>query len=274
MEREMKLELELKEAQNAWGLLCEQKETARKTVLSNAFDSFTAPENTRLTILATSIEFQSFDGRYANTLARLSVDTAYGEDYSQKGYEGGYRFNSGGKEEIKFLPAMAKFITIASEKIDVICKLFVDIDLSFGPKLLEARKVRDAIERELSEIDNARQQVKRDNILKLMKSDDGFVPLVAKPNKEYAWDRQTPLTMKFNWEVPHPVLIKIVGTSVSGKSVKVQVSVARYDGSIHTYEPETVRMDNINSFIHREVNFRDRVESKLEEFEIKQGLLL
>lgn len=274
MEREMKLELELKEAQNAWGLLCEQKETARKTVLSNAFDSFTAPENTRLTILATSIEFQSFDGRYANTLARLSVDTAYGEDYSQKGYEGGYRFNSGGKEEIKFLPAMAEFITIASEKIDVICKLFVDIDLSFGPKLLEARKVRDAIERELSEIDNARQQAKRDNILKLMKSDDGFVPLVAKPNKEYAWDRQTPLTMKFNWEVPHPVLIKIVGTSVSGKSAKVQVSVARYDGSIHTYEPETVRMDNINAFIYREVNFRDRVESKLEEFEIKQGLLL
>jgi len=274
MEREMKLELELKEAQNAWGLLCEQKETARKTVLSNAFDSFTAPENTRLTILATSIEFQSFDGRYANTLARLSVDTAYGADYSQKGYEGGYRFNSGGKEEIKFLPAMAEFITIASEKIDVICKLFVDIDLSFGPKLLEARKVRDAIERELSEIDNARQQAKRDDILKLMKSDDGFVPLVAKPNKEYAWDRQTPLTMKFNWEVPHPVLIKIVGTSVSGKSAKVQVSVARYDGSIHTYEPETVRMDNINSFIHREVNFRDRVESKLEEFEIKQGLLL
>jgi len=274
MEREMKLELELKEAQNACGLLYDQKETARKTVLSNAFDSFTAPENTRLTILATSIEFQSFDGRYANTLARLSVDTAYGEDYSQKGYEGGYRFNSGGKEEIKFLPAMAEFITIASEKIDVICKLFVDIDLSFGPKLLEARKVRDAIERELSEIDNARQQAKRDDILKLMKSDDGFVPLVAKPNKEYAWDRQTPLTMKFNWEVPHPVLIKIVGTSVSGKSAKVQVSVARYDGSIHTYEPETVRMDNINSFIHREVNFRDRVESKLEEFEIKQGLLL
>lgn len=274
MEREMKLELELKEAQNAWGLLCEQKETARKTVLSNAFDSFTAPENTRLTILATSIEFQSFDGRYANTLARLSVDTAYGEDYSQKGYEGGYRFNSGGKEEIKFLPAMAEFITIASEKIDVICKLFVDIDLSFGPKLLEARKVRDAIERELSEIDNARQQAKRDNILKLMKSDDGFVPLVAKPNKEWSWDRQTPLTMKFNWEVSHPVLIKIVGTSVSGKSAKVQVSVARYDGSIHTYEPETVRMDNINAFIYREVNFRDRVESKLEEFEIKQGLLL
>ena len=274
MEREMKLELELKEAQNAWGLLCEQKETARKTVLSNAFDSFTAPENTRLTILATSIEFQSFDGRYANTLARLSVDTAYGEDYSQKGYEGGYRFNSGGKEEIKFLPAMAEFITIASEKIDVICKLFVDIDLSFGPKLLEARKVRDAIERELSEIDNARQQAKRDNILKLMKSDDGFVPLVAKPNKEWSWDRQTPLTMKFNWEVPHPVLIKIVGTSVSGKSAKVQVSVARYDGSVHTYEPETVRMDNINAFIYREVNFRDRVESKLEEFEIKQGLLL
>lgn len=274
MEREMKLELELKEAQNAWGLLCEQKETARKTVLSNAFDSFTAPENTRLTILVTCIEFQSFDGRYANTLARLSVDTAYGEDYSQKGYEGGYRFNSGGKEEIKFLPAMAEFITIASEKIDVICKLFVDIDLSFGPKLLEARKVRDAIERELSEIDNARQQAKRDNILKLMKSDDGFVPLVAKPNKEWSWDRQTPLTMKFNWEVSHPVLIKIVGTSVSGKSAKVQVSVARYDGSIHTYEPETVRMDNINSFINREVNFRDRVESRLEEFEIKQGLLL
>ena len=274
MEREMKLELELKEAQNAWGLLCEQKETARKTVLSNAFDSFTAPENTRLTILATSIEFQSFDGRYANTLARLSVDTAYGEDYSQKGYEGGYRFNSGGKEEIKFLPAMAKFITIASEKIDVICKLFVDIDLSFGPKLLEARKVRDAIERELSEIDNARQQAKRDDILKLMKSDDGFVPLVAKPNKEYAWDRQTPLTMKFNWEVPHPVLIKIVGTSVSGKSVKVQVSVARYDGSIHTYEPENVRMENINSFISSEVYFRDRVESNLETFEVTRGLLL
>ena len=57
MEREMKLELELKEAQNAWGLLYDQKETARTTVLSNAFDGFDAPENTRLTILATSIEF-------------------------------------------------------------------------------------------------------------------------------------------------------------------------------------------------------------------------
>ena len=85
MEREMKLELELKEAQNACGLLYDQKETARKTVLSNAFDGFTAPENTRLTILATSIEFQSFDGRYANTLARLSVDTAYNAEYTLEG---------------------------------------------------------------------------------------------------------------------------------------------------------------------------------------------
>ena len=270
MEREMKLELELKEAQNACGLLYDQKKTARTTVLSNAFDGFDAPENTRLTIFGTSIEFQSFDGRYANTLARLSVDTAYGEDYSQKGYEGGYRFNSGGIEEIKFLPAMAEFMTIASEKIDVICKLFDDIDLSFGPKMIEARKVRDAIERELGEIDLRRQQDKKDAILNLMKSDDGFVPLIARPNKELAWDRQTRLTIKFDWEVS-PVLIKIVGMTASGKSAKVQVSVARYDGNIHTYEPETVRMDNINSFIRSEVNFRDRVESKLEEFEIKQG---
>lgn len=274
MEREMKLELELKEAQNAWGLLYEQKETARKTVLSNAFDGFDAPENTRLTIFPTSIEFQSFDGQYASTLARLSVDTAYGADYSQKGYEGGYRFNSGGKEEIKFLPAMAEFITIASEKIDMICKLFVDIDLSFGPKMIEARKVRDAIERELGEIENARQQAKRDAILDLMKSDAGFVPLVARPNKEYAWDRMMPLTMKFNWEITNPVLIKIVGMSASGKSAKVQVSIGRYDGSTHTYESVTIRMDNIDTFIRREVNFRDTVESKLEEFVIKQGLLL
>jgi hypothetical protein len=274
MEREMKLELELKEAQNAYGLLYGQKETARKTVLSNAFDGFDAPENTRLTILETSIEFQHFDGRYANTLARLSVDTAYSEDYTQKGYEGGYRFNSGGKEEIKFLPAMADFITIASEKIDVICKLFVDIDLSFGPKMIEARKVRDAIERELREIDNARQQAKKDAILDLMKSDEGFVPVIAKPINGYGWPRSISLTMKWDWEIHSPALIKVVGQSASGKSVKVQVSRKNYDGSLHTYQVETIRMDNLTSFINREVNLRDKVESELEKFEIQQGLLL
>ena len=275
MEREMKLELELKEAQNAWGLLCEQKETARKTVLSNAFDSFTAPENTRLTILATSIEFQSFDGRYANTLARLSVDTAYNEDYSKKGYKGGYRFNSGGDEEIKFLPAIADFITIASEKIDVICKMFVDIDLVFGPKLMEARKVRDGIQTELNQIDFQRQQAKRDAILDLMKSDAGFVPLKAKKTDDnWGYTQKTDLKMKFDWTVSDPTLIKIVGMSSSGKSAKVEVSIERYDGSIHTFQPENVRMENINAFIRSEVYFRDRVESNLDTFEVTRGLLL
>lgn len=270
----MKLELELKEAQNAWGLLYEQKEIARKTVISNAFDGFDAPEGTRLDICATSIEFQGFDGRYANTLARLSIDTAYGEDYSQKGYQGSYRFNSGGDEEIKFLPAIAEFITIASEKIDMICKLFVDIDRSFGPKMIESRKVRDGIERELREIEYAHQQAKKDAILDLMKSDEGFVPITAKSTSGYGWPKSVSLTMKWDWEIHNPALIKVVGQSASGKSVKVEVSRKNYDGSLHTYQVETIRMVNLTAFIRREVNLRDSIESKSEEFEITQGLLL
>ena len=273
MEKEMKLELQLKEANTAYGLLYDQKEAARTAAISGAFGKFTAPEGTRLSAYETNIEFDRMDGNYAYTLARLSVETAYDENYSKKGYKGAYRFNSGGSEEIKFLPAMAEFITIASEKIDVICKMFVDIDLVFGPKMNEARKVRDGIQRELNEIDYARQQAKKDAILDLMKG-DGFVPLRAKPNKEYGWVQGTNLQMKFNWEVQSPALIKIVGMSASGKSAKVEVSIKRYDDSIHTYQPENVRMDNINAFISREVYFRDRVESELEEFEIVQGLLL
>ena len=142
---------------------------------------------------------------------------------------------------------MAEFITIAAEKIDVICKLFVDIDISFGSKMIEAGKVRDAIERELKEIDRARQQAKKDAILDLMKSDEGFVPVVAKPNKEYGWTRYTNLTMKWDWEIHNPALIKVVGQSASGKSVKVQVSRKNFDGSLHTYQVETIRMDNLTS---------------------------
>jgi len=275
MEREMKLELELKEAQTALGLLCDKKIAARTTTISNAFSSFTAPEGTRLSVREKSVEFERMDGKYAYTLARLSVDTAYDENYSKKGYRGGYRFNSGGDDEIKFLPAIADFITIASKKIDVICKLFVDIDIAFGPKLLEARKVRDEIQRELNQIDFDRQQAKKDAILNLMKSDAGFVPLKAKKTDDnWGYTQKTDLKMKFNWEVHDPCLIKIVGTSASGKSAKVQVSIERYDGSIHTFEPENVRMENINSFISSEVYFRDRVESNLETFEVTRGLLL
>jgi len=275
MEREMKLELELKEAQTALGLLCDKKIAARTTTISNAFSSFTSPEGTRLSVREQSVEFERMDGKYAYTLARLSVDTAYNEDYTKKGYKGGYRFNSGGDEEIKFLPAIADFITIASKKIDVICKLFVDIDLAFGPKLLEARKVRDGIQKELNQIDFDRQQAKKDAILNLMKSDAGFVPLKAKKTDDnWGYTQKTDLKMKFNWEVHDPSLIKIVGMSSSGKSAKVQVSIERYDGSIHTFEPENVRMENINSFISSEVYFRDRVESNLETFEVTRGLLL
>lgn len=271
----MKLELELKEAQTALGLLCDKKIAARTTTISNAFSSFTSPEGTRLSVREQSVEFERMDGKYAYTLARLSVDTAYNEDYTKKGYKGGYRFNSGGDEEIKFLPAIADFITIASKKIDVICKLFVDIDLAFGPKLLEARKVRDGIQRELNQIDFDRQQAKKDAILNLMKSDAGFVPLKAKKTDDnWGYTQKTDLKMKFNWEVHDPSLIKIVGMSSSGKSAKVQVSIERYDGSIHTFEPENVRMENINSFISHEVYFRDRVESNLETFEVTRGLLL
>jgi len=275
MEREMKLELELKEAQTAYGLLCEKKSDARTAAISTAFGSFTALEGTRLQVMEKSIEFQRFDGQYAYTLARLSVDVAYNEDYSKKGYKGGYRFNSGGDEEIKFLPAIADFITIASEKIDVICKMFVDIDLVFGPKLMEARKVRDGIQTELNRIDLQRQQAKKDAILNLMKSDAGFVPLKAKKKDDnWGYTQKTDLKMKFNWEVHDPALIKIVGMSASGKSAKVQVSIERYDGSIHTFEPENVRMENINAFISSEVYFRDRVEANLETFEVTRGLLL
>jgi len=275
MEREMKLELELKEAQTALGLLCDKKIAARTTTISNAFSSFTSPEGTRLSVREQSVEFERMDGKYAYTLARLSVDTAYNEDYTKKGYKGGYRFNSGGDEEIKFLPAIADFITIASKKIDVICKLFVDIDLAFGPKLLEARKVRDGIQKELNQIDFDRQQAKKDAILNLMKSDAGFVPLKAKKTDDnWGYTQKTDLKMKFNWEVHDPSLIKIVGMSSSGKSAKVQVSIERYDGSIHTFEPTNVRMDNIKSFINSEVYFRDRVEANLETFEVTRGLLL
>ena len=275
MEREMKLELELKEAQTAYGLLCDKKVAARTAAVSGAFSKFTAPEGTRLSAYEKSIEFERFDGRYAYTLARLAVDDAYTEDYTKKGYKGGYRFNSGGDEEIKFLPAMADFITIASEKIDVLCKMFVDIDLVFGPKLMEARKVRDGIQTELNQIDFDRQQAKKDAILDLMKSDAGFVPLQAKKtNDGWGYTQNTDLKMKFDWSVSNPSLIKIVGMSPSGKSAKVQVSIDRYDGSTHTFEPTNVRMDNINAFIRHEVYFRDRVEANLETFEVTRGLLL
>ena len=274
MEREMKLELELKEAQTAYGLLCDKKVAARTAAVSGAFGKFTAPEGTRLSAYESSIELQIFDGRYANTLARLSVDTAYDENYSKKGYKGSYRFHSGGDEEIKFLPAIADFITIAADRIDTICKTFVDIDLVFGPKLIEARKVRDGIQTELTQIDLQRQQAKKDAILELMKR-AGFVPLKAKKtNDGWGYTQKTDLKMKFDWTVSDPCLIKIVGMSASGKSAKVQVSIERYDGSIHTFEPENVRMDNINSFINSEVYFRDRVESNLETFEITRGFLL
>ena len=271
----MELELQLKEAQNAYGMLFDQKTAARTTVIANAFSMFTAPEGTRLSVRERSVEFDLIlKSGYPNTLARLEVRDAYTEDYSKKGYEGSYRFNSGGDEEIKFLPAMADFIKIASDKVDVICKLFVDVDTAFGPKLNEARKQRDAIERELSLIDQARQQAKKDAILDLMKSEEGFVPLAARPNKEYGWIQRKELQMKFDWTVSAPALIKVVGMSASGKSAKVVVSIDRHDGSMHTFEPETVRMDNLNSFITREVNFRDNVEANPEEFIITQGLLL
>ena len=169
---------------------------------------------------------------------------------------------------------MADFIKIASDKVDVICKLFVDIDTSFNPKMNEARKQRDAIQRELNDIDHARQQTKKDAILDLMKSEEGLVPLAAKPNKEYSWTQRKELRMKFNWTVTAPALIKVVGMSASGKSVKVEVSTSRLDGSLHPFQPETIRMDNLNSFITREVSFRDHVEANAEEFIIAQGLLL
>jgi len=274
MKKEMELELQLQEAQAAYGMLFDQKAAARTTVIANAFSEFTAPENTRLSARERSVEFELLDGKYANTLARLEIRDAYTEDYLKKGYEGSYRFNSGGDKEIKFLPAMAEFITIASKKVDVICKLFVVIFHSFGLKFNEARKVRDDIQEELNGIDRARQQAKKDAILDLMKSDEGFVPLSAKPTKEYGWTQSIDLTMKFNWTVQSPALIKVIGESSSGKSVKVEVSINRYDGSVHTFDVETIRMDNLTSFINREVSFRDRVESELDQFEIKQGLLL
>ena len=271
----MELELQFKEAQTAYGMLFDQKAAARTTVIANAFSTFTAPEGTRLSVRESAVEFDLIMGSgYINTLARLTVETAYTEDYSKKGYRGAYRFNSGGDEEVKFLPAMADFIKIASDKVDVICKLFVDIDIAFKDKLNEARKQRDAIQKELNDIDHARQQAKKDAILDLMKGDEGFVPLRAKLTKEYGWIQNTKLTMKFNWEVHDPALIKVVGQSASGKSVKVEVSIERYDGSMHTFEVETIRMDNLTNFIRQEVRFRDNVEAKLEEFEIKQGLLL
>jgi len=165
----MELELQLKEAQTAYGMLFDQKAAARNTVIANAFSEFIAPEGTRLSARERNVELEMMDGNYAHTLARLEIRDAYTEDYLKKGYEGAYRFNSGGDKEIKFLPAMAEFITIASNKVDKICKLFVDIDIAFKDKLAEARKVRDSIERELNEIQYARQQAKKDAILDLMK---------------------------------------------------------------------------------------------------------
>jgi len=51
MKREMELELKLKEAQTAYGMLFDQKAAARNTVIANAFSEFIAPEGTRLVLV-------------------------------------------------------------------------------------------------------------------------------------------------------------------------------------------------------------------------------
>ena len=272
--KKVELELQLTEQQTALGLIEDQKINARTLTISSAFGGFTAPEGLRVDAFERRIELQQLqENGYPHTLARLEIDREYSYDYTQKGYKASYRFNSGNNDQIQFLPAIADFITIASQKADVICRLFVDIDSAFKDKVLEATKAVNAIHRRISEINRAETQAKKDAILDLMKG-DGFVPLRAKPNKEYGWVRGADLQMKFDWTIPAPTLIKIVGTSASGKSVKVEVSRTLYDGKIVTAEPETIRMDNINRFITQELDIRESVEASPEEFIIAQGELI
>src|SRR6056300_1693397 len=101
MKKEMELELQLKEAQTAYGMLFDQKAAARNTVIANEFSEFIAPEGTRLSARERNVELEMMDGNYAHTIARLEIRDAYTEDYLKKGYEGAYRFNSGGDKEIK-----------------------------------------------------------------------------------------------------------------------------------------------------------------------------
>ena len=270
--KKMELELQLKEARTALGLIEDAKVRARTTLIANEFKSFTAPKGLRVDTHERRIELQMIeDNRYPHTLARFEVDTNYTDDYRTKGYKASYRFNSGDNNQIQFLPAIAEFITIASKSADVICDVFVDLDNGFKDKLMEARKAADAISRQVKDIEYAAEQAKKDAILDLMKG-EGYTPLVAKPNKEYGWIKRVALDMKFNWSIPSPVLIKIVSTTASGKSVKVEVSREAYDGSVHTYQPETVRMDNIRAFITRELHLKDSVNENIEDFEILQGV--
>ena len=270
----LELEVQLAEQQTALGLIEDQKINARTLTISSAFGEFTAPEGLRVDAFERRIELQQLqENGYPHTLARLEIDREFNYDYTQQGYKASYRFNSGDNDQIQFLPAIADFITIASQKADVICKLFVDIDSAFKEKMLEAQKAVNATHGQISEINRAETQAKKDAILDLMKG-DGFVPLRAKPNKEYGWVRGTDLQMKFDWTISAPSLIKIVGTSSSGKSVKVEVSRTLYDGKTVTGDVETIRMDNINRFITQELDLREHVEANLEEFIIAQGLLL
>lgn len=273
--KKVELELQLTEQRTALGLIEDQKINARTLTISSAFGGFTAPEGLRVGAFERRIELQQLqENGYPHTLARLEIDREYSYDYTQKGYKASYRFNSGDNDQIQFLPAIADFIIIASQKADVICKLFIDIDNAFQDKVLEATKAVNATHSQISEINRAETQAKKDAILDLMKSEEGLVPLRAKPNQEYGWVRGADLQIKFDWSITAPALIKIVGMSASGKSVKVIVGRTLYDGSTVTNTVQTVRMDNINRFITQELDIRESVEANPEEFIIAQGELI
>ena len=192
--------------------------------------------------------------------ARVNIDTDFDFQTCIKTVRASVNANGG--REVDDLLAQAQFVQFTSPKLDEfkvaiesVTEYFKDVKRSTGETVRE-------IERAISDVKSAQYQLKMDEVLRQMRSEEGYNTVVIKAH--WGGVDYPRLQLKYN-HTADVTRVKIVTESLSGKSAHILYDYKLYDGTVVTRGEDNVRMDNINDFIRQQLF---RVE-KIEEGELE-----
>lgn len=241
------------ELSDQYQVLDTRKDDATVQLLGVAMKGFEVPEGFSILKVVHEIALKKLGDNWS--CARVNIDKERNFETFKR--EVRVSVNANGGRDVDSLLAQAEFVKFVSPKLDDIKTMIQDVEDSFEEELTSIRKDIREVEKAISDVKNAEYQLKVDEVLRQMKSEEGYNTVVTKSHWGGVDYPRLELKHNFSMDV---VRVKILKTSTSGKSADVEYTYNLYDGTEVVRTEERVRMDNIMSFVRSQLYRVEKVE--------------
>ena len=247
------LESQLAVLSQSYKELDDRKDATLIEMLDLAMKGFEVPEG--FTVRTKTYEIGIVkEGQHWES-ARVNIDKE--RNYETFKREIKVSVNANGGREVDDLLAQADFVRFVTPKLDDIKGLIQDVEDQFEQVLTDVRKDCREVEKAISDVKSAEYQLRIDNVLRQMKSKDGFDVLIT----ESLWGGTDHpiLELKRGYSTYNLTNVKITKETASGKSVNVEYLCKLFDGTDSVRTEERVRMSNVMDLVRNQLYREEKV---------------